>query len=395
MPLNIEELRQDTPGTASVIHFNNAGAALMPLPVIEAIQSYLEFELETGGYEAANQMADELHGFYTAHAKLLNAPPAQIAFVSHATEAYNRALSSIPFEREDVILTSLNDYVSNHIAFMQLEKRLGVKTIHAEELTEGGVDPDSLKALIHQHRPRLVAITHIPTNSGLIQDVETIGEFCRANEIWYLVDGCQAVGQLELDVNKIHCDFLSATSRKFMRGPRGAGFMYVSQRVLDANLEPLFMDLRSADWSGDKEYTPHPDASRYELWERSQAIVMGAKASAEYALKLGLATIEERVKQLAAYCRTQLRTIEKVQVLDRGSELGGIVTFNLPGWEPAQLQQALFQNGINTSYATLDTARYDFQQKAVKWALRISPHYYNTEAEINRCVEVLHRLEAR
>lgn len=390
--IQLEQFRRDTPGVLERIHFNNAGAALPPLPVLETIRQHLALEARIGGYEAATAARKEIAGFYRAMGRLLNAPAENIAFAGSATDAYNKALSSIPFQAGDVILATEDDYVSNQIAFLQLEKRMGVRLIRTASRPEGGFDPGSMEQLIRQHRPKLVAVTHIPNNSGLVQDAQAAGLLCRQYGCLYLLDACQSAGQMPLDVEQLHCDFLSATFRKFLRGPRGAGFLYVSPKVLEQGLAPLFLDLHSADWAEANHYQPKADAQRFETWERSYALLLGSKTAAEYALKAGLANIQERAFQLAAQLREQLYNLPKVKVLDRSSLLCSIVTIHVGGCNPLQLKMALEKHGVNSSVAGRNAALIDFSHKGVDWALRLSPHYYNTEEEVAIVVERLKEL---
>ncbi len=393
--LPIDQWRADTPGISQRIHLNNAGAALMPAPVLRAMTDHLQLEASIGGYEAAAARQPEIAGFYQAFARLLNARPHQVAFAGSATDAYNKALSAIPFQAGDTILTTTDDYVSNQIAFLQLQRRFGVRLVRAADLPGGGVDVNSIAELIRRNQPRLVAITHIPTSSGLVQPVAEIGRLCRENDTLYLVDACQSAGQLPLDVEAVGCDFLSATCRKFLRGPRGAGFLYTSERVLEAGLEPLFLDLHSARWSGTDAYDAASTARRFELWERPYALLLGSKAAAEYALKVGLPVIWQRARQLAARLREQLAGIPGLRVLDQGPELGAIVTFHIPGQQAEALKKDLDQQGFNTSLTFHDSARFDFDRKGVDWALRASPHYYNTEEEVDGFVEAVRRGQER
>src|SRR5688500_9957233 len=241
--------RAETPGSAHRNHLNNAGAALMPLPVIHAIESHVALEAEIGGYEAAEERADDISGVYAGIARLVNAAPRHVAVASSSTAAFIQAMSSIDFEPGDVILTSRCDYTSNQLHYLSLARRQGVRVVRAADLPEGGVDPDSMRALAQQKRPRLVAISWVPTNSGLVQDVESVGEVCEELGLRYLVDACQAAGQLPIDVRRLRCDFLSATARKFLRGPRGIGFLYVSDRALARGDHPLYVDMRGATWT--------------------------------------------------------------------------------------------------------------------------------------------------
>lgn len=388
----MEELRADTPGCAHRLHLNNAGASLMPTPVLRAVRQHLALEEAIGGYEAADARAEALADAYQQVAGLLGAPDDCIAFTSSATEAFVQALSSVPWRPGDVLLTTRNDYVSNQIQYLSLASRTGVEVIRAPDAPEGGVDLPAMEELIHRRRPRLVTVTHVPTSSGLVQPVEAIGAMCRPRAIPYLVDACQSVGQMPVDVEAIGCDFLSGTSRKFLRGPRGAGFLFVSRRILDLGWEPLFPDLRGADWIARDLYQPAPDARRFETWEFAHALLLGTGAAARYARTWGLDAIRNRIRELASRLRDGLSGIAGVRVLDRGAELCGIVTASVSGWESGGMVQALRDRGINTSSVTRLSAILDFEEKGVESALRISPHAYNTEAEVERFLEVLEEL---
>lgn len=386
---NLEQLRADTPGLPYKIHLNNAGASLQPAPVLAAVHQHLELESQLGGYEAADAKANEIAGFYTAVARLLHTNARNIAFASSATDAYARALSAIPWQSGDVVLTTENDYSSNQIAFLSLQKRLGVRLLRARDLDSGGVDVADFERLMHQHRPKLAAVTHVPTNSGLIQPVEAFGKICRALNCWYLVDACQSAGQMDLDVTQIGCDFLTATFRKYLRGPRGAGFLYASDRVLDAGLELLLPDMRSADWIEADAYQSASSARRFEYWEMPIALLLGSKAAVDYALEVGMNVAQNRIQLLAGQTRKWLAELPGVRVLDQGEHLCGIVTAQADHWESKALMEKLYAQQINCRLSPRIAAQIDFGRKGVDWALRISPHYYNTEAEIEQLLQVL------
>ena len=388
----VTQLRADTPGVRHRIHFNNAGAGLMPRPVVEAVQAHTALEAEIGGYEAADARSEAIAEFYSATGELLGTAPENIAFAPSATDAYSRALSSVPFEPGEVILTTRDDYVSNQIAFLSLGKRFGIEVVHAPNLPGGGVDVEELAALARSKRPRLVAVTHVPTNSGLVQPVAEIGALCRELDLLYLVDACQSAGQLPLDVSELGCDFLSATGRKFLRGPRGSGFLFVSDRALAAGLEPLFIDMRGADWTASGVYAPAATAARFEDWEFSYAAVLGEAAAIGYALGIGLEPIWQRSSALAAQLREKLAAVDGVQLLDRGPELCAIVTFVHPARDAETLHAELEQRGINSAVSSRTTARYDFDEKGVEAAVRLSPHYYNTEEEVDEVVAAVSEL---
>lgn len=391
MTLDVDALRADTPGCRKVVHLNNAGAALQPEPVLRAVAEHLELEGRIGGYEAADRVRERVEEGREAVAALIGARAFNVAFMEHATTAWNTALSSIPFREGDLVLTTRNDYVSNQLAFLSLERRLGIRVERVPDDPEGGVDVRALEGEIHRRRPRLVAVTHVPTSSGLVQPVEDVGALCRARDVLYLVDACQSAGQIPLDVEAIGCDFLSATARKFLRGPRGAGFLFASDRVLDAGLEPLFPDLRGADWIAPDLYQPAPDATRFETWEFNHALLLGMGEAARYALSVGVAAMGERIRRLAGRLRESLARIEGIRVLDRGAELCGIVTASVAGVDPVALVGELRKEGIHTSAITREAALLDFDEKGVEGALRVSPHAYNTEDEVDRLMEALRK----
>jgi len=392
--LDLARLRAETPGCASRIHFNNAGSGLMATPVLEAITEYLELEAELGGYEAADAREEAIHDFYAATAQLLGCKARNIAFAPNATDAFARALSSIPFASGDLILTTRDDYISNQIAFFSLRKRFGVDVVHAPNVPEGGVDVGAMERLMRERRPRLVAVTHIPTNSGLVQPVAEIGRRCRELELLYLVDACQSVGQYAIDVEQLGCDFLSATGRKFLRGPRGSGLLYVSDRALAAGYEPLFIDMRGARWVGPEDYRQVETAARFEDWEFSYATLLGSAAAIRYALTVGIDLIAERTPALGAALRERLAELDGVRIFDRGRRRCAIVTFTVDGWNSEVLMTELRRRRINSSVSAREHALYDFTDKGVEACVRMSPHYYNTEQEVDEVVDAVRELAA-
>jgi selenocysteine lyase/cysteine desulfurase len=385
----LSKLRDDTPGCACRAHLNNAGSSLPPVPVLEATRAYLEREAQIGGYETADERAEDIAGFYASVATLLHASPRNIAFAGSATDAYARALSAIPFREGDCVLTTENDYSSNQIAFLSMQKRLGIKLFRARDLPEGGVDIADFERLLRQYQPVLAAVTHVPTNSGLVQPVEAIGEICRRYGTWYLVDACQSAGQMPLDVQAIGCDFLSATMRKYLRGPRGAGFLYVSDKALDAGLELLLPDIRGAVWSQADAYETAITAQRFEYWEKPYGLMLGSRAAVDYALQVGLEWASGRINELAALTRAGLSEIPGMRVLDQGEVICGIVSANSERHSPGQLMEHLQKANINCRTAPRAAAQIDLGRKGADWILRVSPHYYNTEEEISRMLEVI------
>ena len=390
--MDIDKIRSETPGCGGMVHLNNAGAALMPAGVVGAIAHYLNIETKFGGYEAQDARQRAIEAAYKSVARIIGAGARNIAFMENATAGYMQALSSIPFERNDIILTTCNDYVSNQIQFLSLQKRLGVQVLRAPDQAAGGVDVAAMSDLIDKHKPKLVCVTHVPTNSGLEQDIKAIGDICGIVGTIYLVDACQSVGQMPVDVAEIGCDFLSATSRKFLRGPRGSGFLYVSDRLLELGLEPLFIDMRGASWSGPDSYQAVDSAKRFETWEFAWAQVLGTASAAAYASEVGLETIRLRVQNLVRRLREGLAKINKVTVLGGNEELCGIVTVTIDGFDPFKMVAVLRAQGVNTSAQGREYAVIDYDNKNVTGALRLSPHYYNTEIDIDQAVSAVRRI---
>lgn len=389
--MNTGKIRQETRGLSDgKLFFNNAGSSLMPNIVVDSMLDYLKQEEQLGGYEVANRNAELLENFYTETSKLINCESSNIAFMTSATEAFSKALSSIIFKEGDVIITTVDDYISNQITFISLHKRSNVKIIRIKKREDNELDLENLENLIKEHRPKLVAVTHIPTNSGLIQDIEAVGKICRQYDILYLADCCQSVGQMVVDVEKIGCDFLTATGRKFMRGPRGSGFLYVSDRVLEQDHAPILLDMRGAHWSEYDNYELFKTAKRFEHWEVSYAAVLGMVEAVKYANNVGLNTIENYNRKLAETLRINLKN-SGFKVLDIGNNLSSIVTFCGPDNDLENIQKILRENNVFFSASYKHSALIDFTDKKVDGAVRLSPHYFNIIEEVEKISEVLRK----
>ena len=396
----INRFREDTTGCKNVVHLNNAGSGLMPDIVTRAIQDHITLESRIGGYEAAAIKAAAIEDLYIQAGRLFHTSKDHIAFTASATDSFSRALSSIPFQPGDTILTDNDDFISNQIQFLAFQKRFGVRIHRIKNAPEGGCSLDDLQQQLDRLQPRLLAITHIPTNAGLIQPVHEIGGIYNEyrqrhpDKTWYILDACQSAGQLSLDVSKLYCDFCSITVRKFLRGPRGTGLLYVSDRALQSGLEPLFIDMRGAEWVEKDEYQPRATAMRFEDWEFPYALVLGAAEAIKYYLSIDAQKIEQRLKYLSSQLRTRLGVIKDLRILDRGSELGALVTFTIKGQEPRRLVQELAGRKINVVPSFRNFAIIDFDEKEAQWALRASPHYYNTEAELEIFASALEEIIA-
>jgi len=385
--IDVPRARRETPGCEHVTHLNNAGSSLPPQLVLDAVVGHLELEARVGGYEAHEQNEAAIERFYGAAAELLGARPEEIAFASSATRAWDMGFYAFPFERGDRILTAVTEYISNYIAYIQIAERTGVEVIPVPNDEHGQVSVDALRDLVDD-RVKLIAMTHVPTNGGLVNPAAEIGAVAREAGIPYLLDACQSVGQLPIDVEKIGCDVLSATGRKYLRGPRGTGFLYVRSSLLE-RLEPPFLDMRAADWVEPDRYELRPDALRFEEWEQAYAAKVGLATAIDYAVGWGLDAIWERVAELGERLRAGLDEVEDVTVRDLGAVRCGIVTFTSEGVGAEELKDRLARERINVSVSPISSTLLDSQARGLPELIRASVHYYNTDEELDRVVRVI------
>jgi cysteine desulfurase / selenocysteine lyase len=390
MTFDIDKARRDTPGVLRVAHLNNAGAALPPSPVTEAVIAHLRLEADIGGYEAAAVAAEQVQHTYHAIARLIGAEVDEIAVVENATRAWDMAFYAMPFAPGDRILTAHAEYASNVIAFLQVARRTGAVVEVVDDDEDGQLSITDLRRRLDRggERVKLIAITHVPTQGGLVNPAEEVGALARAAGVTFLLDACQSVGQLSIDVARIGCDLLSATGRKFLRAPRGTGFLYARRSILE-NLEPPFLDLHAATWIAPKHYEIRADARRFENWETNYASKIGLGVAADYALSWGLDAVENRVRALAEALRERLRALDGVRVHDQGQRLCGIVTFTLDGVSAQHVQRRLAASGVNTSVSSANSALLDLPRRGLTDVVRASVHYYNTEDELDRLVQAL------
>lgn len=391
LEIDVVRARQDTPGCEQVLHFNNAGAALMPKQVLDAVTGHLRLEAEIGGYEAAESAHDAVEYVYDAASQLIGCWRDEIAIIENATRAWDMAFYSLPFEPGDRILTSVSEYASNYIAFLQTARRTGavVDVIPNDEY--GQVSVKALQDLIDE-RVKLIAITHVPTNGGLVNPAIEIGRIARRAKIRFLLDACQSVGQMPIDVQEIGCDMLSATGRKYLRGPRGTGFLYVRRGILE-QLEPPFLDLHAAKWVTRDSYEIRADARRFENWETNYAGKIGLGVAIDYALARGLENIWARVSYLAHRLRTRLSHVPRVQLRDLGVQKCGIVTFTMGERDPQEIRRRLAEQKVNVSVSVAEYSRLDMDDRGLASVVRASVHYYNDEEEIEQFCDALRSLQ--
>jgi cysteine desulfurase / selenocysteine lyase len=379
--------RAETPGCAEVVHLDNAGAALPPVVVTDTVIAHLRAEALHGGYRAAAEAGPRLAMVRDSVAALLNADSRDIALADSATRAWQAVFYALPFKPGDRILTCRAEYASNVIAFLQVAERTGVRVEVVGDDADGQLDVEDLRRRIDE-RVRLIAITHVPTQGGLVNPAEEVGKIAEGAGVPFLLDACQSAGQLDLDVERLHCDALSAPGRKYLRGPRGTGFLYVRPRLRE-RLRPAVLDLHSATWTAPNRYQVQETAQMFETWERNVAATLGLGAAVDYALAQGIGAIQDRVCVLAERLREDLEQVPGVKVHDQGKRKCGIVTFTVAERSAAEVHRQLTDIDVNTSVSQREYAQFDLPVRSLPDLVRASVHYYNTREELQRLVEAV------
>ncbi|PEN13838.1 aminotransferase [Longibacter salinarum] len=386
----VSSLREETPGTQHVLHFNNAGASLPPQPVVDAQMHHIRREAEIGGYEAKEEAEEKLEDTYDAIATMLGCQEHEVALMQNATRAWDMAFYGFPFETGDRILISRAAYASNYIAALQVAEKTGasIEVIPSTEI--GEVDVDALREMMDE-RVAMITLTHVPTNGGLVNPAAEVGAIARDWDVPYLLDACQSAGQMPLDVNDIGCTMLSATGRKYLRGPRGTGFLYVHEDWIERITPPL-LDLHAATWTGPESYAIRPDAARFETFETYVGGMVGLGVAVRYALDLGLEAIFERLQPLAATLRTRLDALDGVTVHDTGTTQCGITTFSTDRMDAVDLKQKLRERRANVSVSSPPSTLLDATARNLPKMVRASVHYYNTADEIETFTDHLQKI---
>lgn len=387
MSLDVAALRAETPACAEVVHLNNAGASLMSAAVVDAVVGHIRLEARIGGYEAAAAVQETIERTYDSVANLLGARRHEIALLDNATRAWCTAFYAMRFGPGDRILTARAEYGSNVVAMLQVAERSGAIIDVAPDDETGQVSVAALEQMISD-RTRLIALTHAPAHCGLVNPAAEVGALARAAGVPFLLDAAQSLGQLSIDVAQIGCDFLTATGRKFLRGPRGTGLLYVKEDLI-AQLDPPMLDLRAASWVGTQKIEVRDDARRFETWETAVAVRLGLGVAVDQALALGSGAIEQRITYLAERLRSMLREVPHIEVHDKGVRSGGIVTFTDDRRPAAQVADHLRARAINVSVTNAEQARFDIDDRGLPPTVRASVHCYNTEEELDLLVEAL------
>ncbi|MCR9072174.1 MAG: aminotransferase class V-fold PLP-dependent enzyme [Alphaproteobacteria bacterium] len=385
--IDVVRARAETRGCESIVHLNHAGSSLMPAPVADALIGWQREEEFRGGYETVDRYRDRLENFYDATARLLNCGRDEVAFVENATRAWDMAFYALDLGPGDRILTTESEYGSNMIAYLHRAKRTGCEVAIVPNDAVGQIDVNALDRMV-DGRTKLISISHVPTGGGLVNPAAAVGAVARRHGVPYLLDACQSAGQIPLDVREIGCDFLSATGRKYLRGPRGTGFLFVRADWIE-RLDPPLLDQHAAELVNEREYSVRGDARRFENWECHFAGKAALGVAIDYALGWGLEAIRERVQTVAQSLRDKLAAIDGVEVLDDGVEKCGIVTFRKKDEDPQEIKRRLKTHGIHVSVAGDSGARVGYDRRGISSAVRASVHYITVEQEIDRLVEMI------
>ena len=349
--------------------------------------AHLRLEAEIGGYEAHAARESEISTVYSELAELLHGSSDEIALFDNATHAWNAAFYSIPLGPGDRILTGQAEYPSNVLAYLQVSRRTGAEVVVVPNDESGQMDVAALAELIDE-RTRVVGVSHVPTSGGLVNPAAEIGRIARAAGAIFLLDATQSVGQFPVDVEALGCDLLTGTGRKFLRGPRGTGFLWARSSVLE-RLDPFVIEIESALWDGNRDFTWAEGARRFATWENSYVNILGLGSAVRQALDLGMDAIGERAMALGARLRGQLADLPGVTAHDLGRTTCAIVTIDVPGVPAKQVKTALAHAGINVTTTVPHRVQFDAEPRDVQPLVRFSPHYYNTDEELDRAVEVV------
>lgn len=380
--IDVAAERARTVGAGLSHHFNAAGAALPSADVVSTVIDHLRREERLGGYEAAAAMRDQSDAVYDAAAALIGASAPEIAIFDSASTGLRVLMDALRPTRSDRIVASSTTYVSHALQLMTMAREQNVDLVVAPVDEHGRMDVAALDALLADGRPSVVTVSHIPTSSGLTEPVERIGEVARRHGATYIVDATQSIGHLAVDVDRIGCDALVTTGRKFLRGPRGTGFAYIRSSLLE-RLTPTAPDVRGAKWTGPTDWELSPSARRFETWESSVATRLGLGVALREALERGPDSTESWLLERALLLRRSLSLIPGVSVVDPVGSTSAIVTFVVEGVAAGRVVEALASVDVRVVAVPDTHGQWDLGARAIPSVVRASIHVYNDEADLD------------
>lgn len=389
-PLQVQHLREATPGCQSgIVHFNHAGASLPSQATLDAIIEQLQREARDGPMEAGEQGAVLVEKARRAAGQLLNAPASSIAFASSGSTAWSMAFQALgPWQPGDRILVGRHEWGGN-LASMELAVQAGARVEVIPCDASGAACPVALEAMLDA-KVKLIDLTWLPANGGLINPAQAIGDVARRHTIPYFIDAGQAVGQLPVDVQALQCDVLKSAGRKHLRGPRGTALLYIRPEFLP-HLNPAQRDVFSAPWTAEG-FDLRNDARRFETSEVSFALLAGLGNALHEINQLGSERVWQRVLQTSARIREALRQIPGISLHDLGNTHSGLIAFNLAGWDSFELKQRLGLKRINIGANGVAYTPLDMQARGLSSVARISVSPLNTDDEIEWLVKALREL---
>ncbi|WP_315770824.1 aminotransferase class V-fold PLP-dependent enzyme [Rhodococcoides kroppenstedtii] len=388
----VDAVLAETPAAARGVFLDSAGSSLPPRVVTDTVVDHLRREAEIGGYLAAAERADDLLAVRASVGRLLGAPAHTIALSDSATRAWCDVFYAVPLAPGDRILLSPVEYATGAVAALQRARATGAVVEQLPADDTGAIDVAALGRVLDE-RVKLVSLVHAPTNSGLINPVREVVDAAHAVGALVLLDACQSVGQVDLDVRELGVDALSATGRKWLRGPRGTGMLYVAEHLL-AELEPRSLDLHSATWTGPTSYAIADDARRFETWEHDVAARLGLGAAADHLLALGPDVVEAAVRDRADHLRAELDALPRVTVQDAGfrrpgTRLSGIVTFTVDGIDPYAVKSRLAEQGVTVTVSPRSSTLLDMTARGLDAVVRASPHCFLRTDQLDAAVSAV------
>jgi cysteine desulfurase / selenocysteine lyase len=388
--IDLAAVRADTPGAMDHVFLDSAGSSLPPAPVLDEVLGHLRREAEIGGYRAANERHGDLEEGYSVVARLLGCRPEEVAFTDSATRSWLTVLDAIPLSAGDRVLVTEVEYAANAIALLRRAEETGASIETVPSDASGALSLDALHDLLDE-RVKLVSLVHVPTNSGLVNPVREVVEAAHRVGALVLLDACQSVGQLPIDVTELGVDLLSATGRKWLRGPRGTGILVVRSAIAH-RLRPRLVDLHGGKWQTPTTYKLREDARVYELWENGIAERLGLIAAARYALDLGMDQIAASVGERAAAIRDGLSELPGVRVRDLGEQRCGLVSFTVDGIDGARVRDELVARGITLTASFTSSTLLDMTHRGLESVVRASPHYFVAPEQIEEFLRAVSKL---
>lgn len=391
-PIDVDALRDQTPGCHGTAFLNNAGAALPTQRTLDAMRSHLELESRVGGYRAADLVSEVLVNARAGLAQLVGGKGHEVALAVSDSAAWVKAIWGWMLggnvAKGDVVAVDRLSYHSHYAALMQLSELFGFEVVTIGAHTDGTVDLDSLSKLVSDRRVVLACITAIGTHSGNVNPMKQIGSTLKARRIPMFVDGCQALAHLEVDVREWGASVFTGTGRKWLRAPRGTGMLWIAEEIVEG-FRPPGIDGVSTVWDAASGLTTQPGMAKFEEFEAPIAAQVGLASAVQQTLALGMRNIESRVSGLAFMLRSALTSIDGVEVHDTAARRCGIVTFSVDGVAGDEVVAAASRRDASIGVSTANWAAIDMTAKGLREVVRVSPHIYNTDEEVSRVVEAV------